>query len=152
MSRLVPLSPGNIAPINLQRPVLLVGRHPECDVRLDSPKISRRHCCIALAYDRVILKDLGSRNGVRVNGELVDETRLQPGDEIAIGHLIYRLEVLAAPPAPVPLPLPAAAPPPPPPPTPAPAPAPQSPVAPPIDLPALPISDDDLIPLDDDVF
>lgn len=148
MSRLVPLSPTNAPAINLQRPVILVGRHPECDIRIDTPQISRRHCCIALAYDRVILKDLGSRNGVRVNGELVEETRLFPGDEVAIGHLIYRLEAIAPPAAPVPLPLPTAAPSPPPPVAP---PSPPPPPAP-VDLPALPYSDDDLIPLDDDLF
>jgi predicted component of type VI protein secretion system len=95
-ARLVPLSPGVAPSIPLQRPVLLIGRHPECDVRIDSPKISRRHCCIALAYDRIVARDLGSRNGMRVNGRVVEEARLAPGDEIAIGHLIYRVEHTAA--------------------------------------------------------
>ena len=83
----------------MQRPVLLIGRHPECDVRIDLPKISRRHCCVALAYDRVLIRDLGSHNGVRVNGRVVEEARLHAGDEVAIGPLIYRLEMEAAPPA-----------------------------------------------------
>jgi pSer/pThr/pTyr-binding forkhead associated (FHA) protein len=78
--------------IELYRPVLLVGRHPECDVRIDSPKVSRRHCCFATAYDRILIRDLGSRNGVRVNGQLLEEARLQPGDELAIGPIIFRLE------------------------------------------------------------
>jgi pSer/pThr/pTyr-binding forkhead associated (FHA) protein len=78
--------------ILVQRPVLLIGRHPECDVRIDLPKISRRHCCLALVYDHVVIRDLGSRNGVRVNGRVVDEQQLKAGDEIAFGPLIYRLE------------------------------------------------------------
>lgn len=91
--RLVPFSPTSKLPtISLQRPVLLVGRHVDADVRIDLPQVSRRHCCLALAYDRLLIRDLGSRNGVRVNGRLVDEARLQPGDEIAIAHLLYRLE------------------------------------------------------------
>ena len=45
-----------------------------------------------MAYDRVILRDLGSRNGVRVNGRMVEEVRLQPGDEVAIGPILYRFE------------------------------------------------------------
>jgi len=81
--------------ISLNRPVLLIGRHTECDVRIDWPKISRRHCCMAIAYDRVLIRDLGSRNGVRVNGRVIEEVRLQPGDEIAIGPVIYRLELQA---------------------------------------------------------
>ena len=89
--QLIPTEKGSRPPIPLQRPVLLIGRHPECDVRIDLPKISRRHCCLALAYDRVLIRDLGSHNGVRVNGRVVEEATLQVGDEVAIGPLIYRL-------------------------------------------------------------
>jgi len=88
--------------IPIQRPVLLLGRHPECDVRIDLPKISRRHCCVALAYDRVVIRDLGSRNGLRVNGRVTEETRLRHGDEVAIGPLLYRLEDPDAAPVPAP--------------------------------------------------
>ncbi len=80
--------------------VLLIGRHPACDVRINPPKISRRHGCLVLAYDRLLIRDLGSRNGVRVNGLVVEETRLNPGDEVVIGPLIHRLEGLSSPPAP----------------------------------------------------
>ena len=90
--RIVPLLKGTAPAIALYRPVLLIGRHVECDVRLDSPKVSRRHCCVATAYDRVLIRDLGSRNGVRVNGRLLDESRLFPGDELAIGPMLFRLE------------------------------------------------------------
>ena len=101
-ARLVPLTPGPAPVIPIQRPVLLVGRHPECDVRIDLPKISRRHCCVALAYDRVVIRDLGSRNGLRVNGRVIEESQLRNGDEVAIGPLLYRLEdpeAVVAPPA-----------------------------------------------------
>lgn len=150
-ARLVPLISGSAKPISLARPVLLVGRHPECDVRLDLPQISRRHCCLATAYDRVTVRDLGSRHGIRVNGRAVDESRLISGDEVAIGHLIYRFEE-AEPPAP---PEPKAA---------EPAPEPESKPKPkPIpvvdeDLPSLPFDlsslvaedDDDIVPLTDE--
>ena len=91
-ARLVPLIAGSAPIVPLGRPVLLIGRHPECDVRFDLPTVSRRHCCLALAYDRVTIRDLGSRHGVRINGELRDESRLQTGDEIAIGPLLFRFE------------------------------------------------------------
>ena len=103
-ARLVPVSPGIAPQISLQRPVLLIGRHPECDIRIDSPKISRRHCCIALAYNRIVARDLGSRNGLRVNGVVVEEALLNAGDEIAIGPIIYRVEVAARPAVPAPAP------------------------------------------------
>lgn len=90
--RLIPIVKGSGAAVVLQRPIYLVGRSPECDLRLDAGKVSRRHCCFALAYDRLIVRDLGSRNGVRVNGREVEETQLFRGDEIAIGPLIFRIE------------------------------------------------------------
>ena len=92
MARLIPIAIGTAPQVELQRPVLLFGRHPECDVRLDLPQISRRHCCVAIAYDRIVIRDLGSRNGVRVNGRIVEESCLRSGDEIAIGHILYRLD------------------------------------------------------------
>jgi pSer/pThr/pTyr-binding forkhead associated (FHA) protein len=97
--QLIPVDKGTSPAIPLHRPVLLIGRHAECDIRIDLPKISRRHCCLALAYDRVLIRDLGSQNGLRVNGHLVEEARLYAGDEVAIGPIIYRLEEEATKPA-----------------------------------------------------
>jgi hypothetical protein len=88
--------------ISLQRPVLLVGRHVECDVRIEAPQVSRRHCCLATASDRVMIRDLGSRNGVRVNGRVVEESILRPGDEVAIAQFLYRMEDQGAPAPPPP--------------------------------------------------
>lgn len=93
-ARLVPLNSSEPAApvIELRRPVVLVGRHPECDARINSPQVSRRHCCVALASDRLLIRDLGSRHGIRVNGRPVEEFPLRLGDEIAIGPILYRLE------------------------------------------------------------
>ena len=75
----------------LDKPILLVGRHPECDIQIDSRKISRRHCCIAQVSDYLVVRDLGSTNGVRINGVRVVEGRLRPGDELTIGSHRYRI-------------------------------------------------------------
>lgn len=112
-ARLVPLNPGAAPAIPVERPVVLIGRHEECDIRLDLPAISRRHCCLALAYDRLLIRDLGSRHGVLVNGRRVDEARLSFGDEVAIGPVLYRLEDPDAAPARKPRRAPAPAPSPP---------------------------------------
>lgn len=69
-----------------------MGRHPDSDIRIDLPQISRRHCCVAIAYDRVVIRDLGSRNGLWINGLRTDESLLNAGDEVAIGPLLYRVE------------------------------------------------------------
>jgi predicted component of type VI protein secretion system len=82
--------------ILLDRAMLVVGRHPQCDARLDSIRISRRHCC--MMYDRdtgvVIIRDLGSTNGVRINGQRVEMGKLRVGDELSIAHIRYRLEMV----------------------------------------------------------
>jgi len=90
-AQLVPIHPSDAQPVVISRPVILIGRHLECDVRIDSPQVSRRHCCLALAYDRLVIRDLGSSNGVRVNGRLIDEIGLSDGDEVAIAQFLYRL-------------------------------------------------------------
>jgi predicted component of type VI protein secretion system len=77
--------------ILLDKPILLLGRHQECDIQLISRKVSRRHCCIAQVGDHLIVRDLGSTNGIRINGTRVLEGVLKPGDELTIGN--YRYEV-----------------------------------------------------------
>ena len=86
--RLVPLDEGPV--IRLDYPVIFVGRHPDCDVRIKSRKISRRHCCIALVENRIVIRDLGSTNGIRVNGKRVSEAELGPNDIVMIAHLRYQ--------------------------------------------------------------
>ena len=76
-------------PIELKRSVLLIGRHPECDVRIKLTSISRRHCCLAQVDDTMIVRDLGSRHGVWVNGRRVEERVLKAGDQLAIGPKIF---------------------------------------------------------------
>lgn len=85
---LVPTEGGN--PIPLDKPIVLIGRHQECDVSLlMSSKVSRRHCCIVQAGDRFLVRDLGSMNGVRVNGHRVVETELRSGDEVTVADVAF---------------------------------------------------------------
>ena len=77
--------------ILIDKPILLFGRHQECDVQLNSKKISRRHCCIAQVGESLVVRDLGSTNGVKINGERVVEGVLVPGDELIIGNYRYQV-------------------------------------------------------------
>jgi pSer/pThr/pTyr-binding forkhead associated (FHA) protein len=77
--------------ILLDKPILLLGRHGECDVQLNSRKVSRRHCCVAQVHDYLVVRDLGSTNGVRINGHRVIEGKLQSGDELTIGNFRYQV-------------------------------------------------------------
>ena len=88
--QLVALNEG--ANIVLDKPILLLGRHSECDVQIHSRKISRRHCCIAKVNDYLMVRDLGSTNGIRINGVRVEEGRLGDGDELTVGNCRYRIQ------------------------------------------------------------
>jgi predicted component of type VI protein secretion system len=78
--------------ILLDKPILLLGRHQECDIQLGSRKVSRRHCCLAQVDDYLVVRDLGSTNGIRINGIRVVEGSLRAGDELTIGNQRYQLQ------------------------------------------------------------
>src|SRR4051794_30710623 len=73
----------------------VIGRSRECDIVLQDSNVSRRHAEIRPAGgDGWTISDLGSTNGVRVNGRAINSaTPLQPGDEIAVGTVDVRFEV-----------------------------------------------------------
>jgi hypothetical protein len=64
---------------------VLVGRSRECDLMLEDPNVSRQHAELRREGDTWVVADLGSTNGVKVNGNRVRETSLKPGDEITLG-------------------------------------------------------------------
>lgn len=89
---LIPVEKGR--PIILDKAVVFIGRHPECDVILKSSrKVSRKHCCLAQVESRIVIRDLGSMNGIRLNGRRVKkEATVKLGDEITIGDVNYILK------------------------------------------------------------
>jgi predicted component of type VI protein secretion system len=93
---LVPVESGK--PIVLDKPIVLVGRHPDCDaVILNSRKISRKHCAIALVNNCFVVRDLGSMNGIWINGNRVDvQSPLRFGDELMVGDVRYCLQAEAS--------------------------------------------------------
>ena len=90
---LVPLETGACV-IPLEKAILLIGRQADCDVSLTaSRKISRKHCCIAIVNEAVVVRDLGSTNGISINGQRIEqEGRLRLGDELSIGDVRFRLQ------------------------------------------------------------
>jgi len=64
---------------------VVIGRLPECPIVLADPNVSRRHAEIRRVGDTVVVTDLGSTNGTRVNGMPVREQDLASGDEINVG-------------------------------------------------------------------
>ncbi len=65
---------------------ITIGRSPECDVALDDANVSRRHCLIKRNWHGFTAQDLGSKNGVVVNGKVIQGVQLiKDGDEVQIG-------------------------------------------------------------------
>jgi predicted component of type VI protein secretion system len=69
---------------------MIVGRDPECEISHKDPRLSRRHAEFTVGDDGVIVRDLDSRNGIRVNGAAATEAVLQPGDVVQIAQLTVR--------------------------------------------------------------
>lgn len=64
----------------------VIGRAANCQLSLDDPLVSRNHATLTVTHESVVVADLGSRNGVRVNGERIESKRsLMHGDQISIG-------------------------------------------------------------------
>jgi sigma-B regulation protein RsbU (phosphoserine phosphatase) len=90
---------GTTSRVELAGQQLVVGRAPECGLRLEGGTVSRQHAEIFRdPFGRWWVRDLGSRNGVKVNGERVTERVLQPGSSFQLGgyRLTFRLPVPVA--------------------------------------------------------
>jgi pSer/pThr/pTyr-binding forkhead associated (FHA) protein len=90
---LVPVDPGHCL-IPLEKAIVLIGRQSDCDVALTlSRKISRKHCCIAQVDNKFVVRDLGSTNGVFLNGTRIKkEATLSIGDDLMIGDVHFRVQ------------------------------------------------------------
>jgi hypothetical protein len=75
----------------ISRPTLVIGRSTEADVRIDDPGVSRRHCEIQ-ATQPATVRDLGSTNGIVVDGQHTKRATLRDGSRIVVGSttVIYR--------------------------------------------------------------
>ena len=87
---LIPGNPERVVP--LTRPVTVVGRGAEADLRLPDTGVSRAHAELRLTGDVVRVVDLDSTNGTVVNGQRVRESDLADGDRLDIGatSLVFR--------------------------------------------------------------
>ena len=68
------------------------GRHHGCDVVVDEPTVSRRHARLIFRDGGWIIQDLESTNGTLLNGRRVGRCRLRPGDQLALGHQLLRVD------------------------------------------------------------
>lgn len=87
-AQLMPVEGGN--PIEIVKDMTLLGRGEECDVRLDHKSVSKLHCVLVKTDGLLLLRDLGSTNGTRVNGTRVRRAVLLPNDRVSIANHHYR--------------------------------------------------------------
>lgn len=87
---LVPQGGGDNIP--LLRTPLVLGRRESCDVSLQFPNISGRHCELTFKDGFWVVRDLNSTNGIKVNGERVLKKLVLPGDTLTIGKRTYTIQ------------------------------------------------------------
>ena len=96
---------GTNTALELDRPILILGRHSEADIRLPLPDVSRRHCRATFQDGTWHIQDLQSLNGTYINTEPIEDSLLSHGDVLRIGGFSFTVEL--APPTILTLDLPA---------------------------------------------
>lgn len=90
IAKLIPVD--GSPPLLIIREVTLVGRKGgECDIALEHPSISKLHCAIARTDGLLFVRDLGSTNGTKVNGQRVTRGALLPGDELTFANIRFKV-------------------------------------------------------------
>lgn len=76
---------------DLQEGTYRIGRSSECEIRLASSQVSKQHALLVIKGNRAAVVDLGSSNGVFINGILIKKQRIEDGDEIRIVDFKIRM-------------------------------------------------------------
>ncbi len=86
-AQLIPVDGG--APIDITKDLTVVGRKEDCDLKINHKSVSKMHCVLVKTDGLLLLRDLGSTNGTRVNGHRVRRAALLPKDQISIAGFKY---------------------------------------------------------------
>ncbi|MBX9582125.1 MAG: FHA domain-containing protein [Gemmataceae bacterium] len=95
LGELVPVGGGDAIP--LMQEVMTIGRRQTCDIQLDFANISGTHAELSFRNGVWHIRDAGSTNGIKVNGERTLRRPLRPGDEISLAKRRYTIQYQLAP-------------------------------------------------------
>jgi predicted component of type VI protein secretion system len=84
---------GQTRSVTMKRARLLIGRKPECDIRIPVSSVSREHCELRIEGGKLLAKDMGSSNGTYVNRERIQETELSAGQLLAVGPAVFVVRI-----------------------------------------------------------
>src|SRR4051812_28528338 len=85
------LVPDTGPPIRITRDVTVVGRRGYCDVVIDHPSLSKRHCVLVKTDGLLVVRDLASTNGTKVKGQKIRWAALLPDDRLTLGSFKFRV-------------------------------------------------------------
>jgi pSer/pThr/pTyr-binding forkhead associated (FHA) protein len=78
-------------PIPVVRDVTVIGRHESCDVVIQAPGLSKRHCVMVKTDGLLVIRDLATTNGTKVKGQRVRWAALLPEDRVSLGGYKIRI-------------------------------------------------------------
>lgn len=78
------VEPGVTYPLECDE--ILIGRHASADIRIPDMSVSRYHAVMTVANGVWTIRDIGSKSGVYINGNLVKQSRLRENDIIMLGN------------------------------------------------------------------
>jgi pSer/pThr/pTyr-binding forkhead associated (FHA) protein len=100
LAQLIPVDGGS--PIEITRDITLVGRKAgTCDLVIERGSVSKMHCLIVKTDGLLFIRDLGSTNGTKVNGQKVSRGALLPGDELSFASARFQVHLGPGKPNPV---------------------------------------------------
>ncbi|QDV33515.1 FHA domain-containing protein [Tautonia plasticadhaerens] len=80
-------------PIPLKKKEVAIGRRPSSDIRLDFENVSGRHCVLSFINGTWHVRDLGSTNGTKINGQKLSRVQsIMPDDELAIASHLFHID------------------------------------------------------------
>jgi pSer/pThr/pTyr-binding forkhead associated (FHA) protein len=88
-AELIPIDGGS--PIPITKDVTVVGRREFCDIQIDHPSLSKRHCVLVKTEGLLVIRDLATTNGTKVKGQKIRWAALLPDDKIALGSVKFRV-------------------------------------------------------------